>query len=182
MSHHKGHSDDSVEPVGNNPLEKIASGAVHVAAIVLQIAAVALVVNAIYRYTVGGGFPVIDEGARFSLMIVVFLGLAGTHIIGGHVKVDLLLSALPKRAKVIINGYLVPLASMFFLALLGWSGWVSTLKMYNLGTTTPSQPYITMWPLSAVIPFGCGLLFLILLLHLLRRISRAFTRDVSTQD
>lgn len=182
MSHNNGHTNDSVEPVGNNPLEKIASGAVHVAAIVLQIAAVALVVNATYRYTLGGGFPVIDEGARFSLLIVVFLGLAGTHIVGGHVKVDLLLSALPRRAKVIINGYLVPLASMLFLSLLGWSGWVSTLQMYKRGTTTPSQPYITMWPLNAVIPFGCALLFLILLLHLLRRVSRAISRNVSAQD
>ncbi len=182
MSHNNSHSDDSVETAGNNPLEKIATGAVHVAAIVLQIAAVALVVNAIYRYTVGGGFPTIDEGARFSLLIVVFLGLAGTHIVGGHVKVDLLLSALPKRLTSVINGYLVPITSILFLAMLAWSGWVSTLQMYQHGTTTPSQPYITMWPISSVIPFGCVLLILILLLHLLRRISRDLSRDVNSQD
>ncbi len=182
MSHNTGPSDDSTEPVGNNPLEKLAKAAVHVAAIILQIAAVALVVNAFYRYTVGGGFSVIDEGTRFSLLIVVFLGLAGTHIVGGHVKVDLLLSALPRRAMSLINGYLVPVASMLFLGMLGWSGWAATVQMYKQGTTTPSQPYITMWPINAVIPFGCGLLILILLLHLLRRISRALSRDVSAQD
>lgn len=182
MSHNNGHSDEPVEPVGKNPLEKLATASVHVAAIILQIAAVALVVNAIYRYTVGGGFPTIDESARFSLLIVVFLGLAGTHIVGGHVKVDLLLSTLPKRVMSIINGYLVPVGSMLFLGLLGWSGWVSTLQMYRHGTTTPSQPYITLWPISAVIPFGCALLMLILLLHLLRRISRDLSRDVNSQD
>lgn len=182
MSQPRGHSDDTVEPVGNNPLEKLATAVVHVAAVILQVAAVALVVNAIYRYTVGGGFPVIDEGARFSLLIVVFLGLAGTHIVGGHVKVDLLLAVLPKRVTSAINGYLVPLGSMLFLGLLGWSGWKSTLQMYLRGTTTPSQPYITLWPISAVIPFGCGLLILLLLLHLMPRISRDLSRDRRAQD
>lgn len=182
MSHNSGHSDDTIEPIGQNPLEKIATGAVHVAALILQIAAVALVVNAAYRYTVGGGFTLISEATRFSLLIVVFLGLAGTHIVGGHVRVDLLLSALPDRAKELIAGYLVPVASIFYLCLLGWSGWVATAQMFAQGTTTPSQPYITLWPIASVIPIGCGLLILILLLHLARRISRAKTRDLTTQD
>lgn len=182
MSHNSDHSEGSTEPIGNNPLEKIAVAGAHVAALVLQVAAVALVVNALYRYTVGGGFALISEATRFSLMIVVFLGIAGTHIAGGHVRVDLLLSALPARAKDLIAGYLVPVASIFYLALLGWSGWVATAQMFAQGTTTPSEPYITMWPIVAVVPFGCGLLILILLLHLLRRISRAVARDVSTQD
>ncbi|AXV17866.1 hypothetical protein CYG48_18925 (plasmid) [Neorhizobium sp. SOG26] len=182
MSQNNGHADGSVEPAGQNPLEKIATGAIHIAAIVLQIAAVALVVNALYRYTVGGGFPLIDEGARFSLLIVVFLGLAGTHMVGGHVKVDLLLAVLPRSLTSIINGYLVPLASIIFLGLLGWSGWKTTLQMYMRGTTTPSQPYITLWPFNAVVPFGCSLLILLLLLHLLRRVLRASFRDFKTQD
>lgn len=182
MSQQNGHSDDSIEPKGNNPLEKLATAGVHVAAIILQIAAVALVVNAIYRYTLGGGFEVISEGTRFSLMIVVFLGLAGTHIVGGHVKVDLLLATLPHRVRDLIAGYLVPVASLFYLGLLGWSGWVATVQMFERGTTTPGQPYITMWPIVAVIPAGCALLILLLLLHLMRRLSRALSRDVSAQD
>lgn len=182
MSHNPGHSDDTVQPIGRNPLEKIATAAVHAAAIILQVAAVALVVNAVYRYTVGGGFALISEATRFSLLIVVFLGLAGTHIVGGHVKVDLLLSALPHRVRNLTDGYLVPVASILYLGLLGWSGWMATSQMFAAGTTTPSQPYITLWPIVAVIPLGCGLLILILLLHLLRRIFRAKTRDLTTQD
>lgn len=171
--------DDFVHPEGSPEseerglLERIATAAVHVAALLLQIAAVALVVNAVYRYTVGGGFAVISEATRFSLLIVVFLGLAGTHIVGGHVKVELLIGALPQRLQSLLAGYLVPVVSIFYLGLLGWAGWIATAQMFKHGTTTPSPPHITLWPIALVIPLGCGLLAVILLRQMLGRLLSA---------
>jgi TRAP-type C4-dicarboxylate transport system permease small subunit len=168
MSDDHGHIADE-RALGRNPIERIAAGAVHVAAILLQLAAVALVVNAVYRYTVGGGFPIIAESSRFALLLVVFLGLAGTHVVGGHVRVELLLQALPKRLQSLLTDFLVPLVSILFLGLLGWSGWVATAQMFALGTTTPSRPAILLWPIAAVVPAGCVLLILLLVLNLVRR-------------
>jgi len=160
------------EASGRNPIERIAKAAVHVAAILLQLAAVALVVNAVYRYTLGGGFLIIAEGTRFALLLVVFLGLAGTHAVDGHVRVELLLQALPARLRGFLLDFLIPLASIFFLVLLAWSGWVATEQMFAQGTTTPTRPAILLWPIAAVVPAGCALLILLLLLNLFRRIRQ----------
>jgi TRAP-type C4-dicarboxylate transport system permease small subunit len=102
-------------------------------------------------------------------ILVVFLGLAGTHVVGGHVRVELLLQALPKRLQSLLTDFLVPLVSILFLGLLGWSGWVATAQMFALGTTTPSRPAILLWPIAAVVPAGCVLLILLLVLNLVRR-------------
>lgn len=149
---------------------RIATAGVHIGAILLQITAVLLVVNALYRYTIGGGFPIITEITRFALLYIVFLALAGTHLIGGHVRVELALMNLPARLRSLIEGYLVPLGSIFYLSLLGWAGWVTARNMFFLGTTTPSRPAILLWPVVGVIPLGCGLLIVLLLLQLYRRV------------
>jgi TRAP-type C4-dicarboxylate transport system permease small subunit len=179
---HTSHDTEEDTPTGRNPLERIAKLGVHVAAIILQVAAVGLVVNALYRYTIGGGFALITEASRFSLLIVVFLGLAGTHIVGGHVRVELFLSAIPARLRALLVNYIVPVVSIFYLSVLGWSGWTATAQMFANGTTTPSRPYILMWPIASVIPLGCGLLILILLLHLVRHVFRLKSDPAATQD
>lgn len=161
------------DPKERDLLGVIAKAGVHLGAVLLQIAAVALVINAIYRYTVGGGFLVLAEGSRFVLLVVVFLGLAGTHLAGGHVRVEILMTALPTRVRKLLEHYLIPLASILFLSLIIWSGWVATMQMFDHGTTTPTRPAILMWPIAAVVPLGAGLLVLVLIAQFIRRIVRS---------
>lgn len=171
MKEHDIESGNVPETKEQGFLASISNAAVHVGAVLLQITAVALVINALYRYTIGGGFMILSEGSRFVLLVVVFLGLAGTHLSGGHVKVEILMSALPHRIRSVLEGYLVPVVSIVFLALIIWSGWVATMQMYAHGTTTPTRPAILLWPLAAVVPLGAGLLVLVLLGQLLRRLT-----------
>lgn len=175
---HDKSQDKKVDPQ-RSPLERVATGAAHVGAVLLQIAAVALVVNAIYRYTVGGGFLIISEATRFTFLLVVFLGLAGTHLAGGHVRVEILLSALPKRVQTPLLGYIVPVVSIFFLSLLAWSGWVATEQMYAYGTTTPTRPAILLWPIAAVVPAGSALLIVLLIIDFVRQL---FVRGKTAND
>ncbi|MDP2780073.1 TRAP transporter small permease [Devosia sp.] len=165
-------SDDEAQQAPATGVEKLAVAGVHLAAIILQVAAVALVVNAVYRYTVGGGFGVITEVTRFALLVVVFLGLAGTHLVSGHVQVEIALASLPQRFRDMLEGYVIPVMSGLYLAFLGWAGWVATVQMFQSGTTTPSRPAILMWPFAAVVPLGCGLLIVILLVQVFRRVTR----------
>jgi len=179
---HSADTSETGEQAQSSVIEKVAGFAVHVAAGVLQIAAVGLVVNALYRYTVGGGFPVINEATRFALLVIVFLGLAGTHIAGGHVRVEILLSNLPIWQRRALEGFLVPIVSIFYLTLLGWAGWQATAQMFSHGTTTPTRPFIVLWPFVAVIPIGCGLLILVLVFYLLRRLAGATPGDESRSN
>ncbi len=182
MSHSTNAPENPADAAPSGPVEKVAGFAVHVAAIVLQVAAVALVINALYRYTLGGGFPVITEVTRFALLIIVFLGLAGTHVVGGHVRVEILLTNLPAWLRRTFEGYLVPVVSIFYLSLLGWAGWLATVQMFNHGTTTPTRPFIVLWPFASVIPIGCALLIIVLIVHLLRRIFGATARGAGRPD
>lgn len=147
-----------------------ATGLAHIGAILLQVAAVGIVVNAVYRYSLGGGFPLITETTRFVLLVVVFLGLAGTHLVGGHVQVELLLTKAGPRLREVIDGYLVPVVSLFFLGLVFYAGGESALNMFHYGTTTPSRPAVLLWPFMAVVPLGSALLMLVLVAGLIRRV------------
>ncbi len=152
------------------PLRWVSGVFLHIAAILLQLVAVGIVVNAVYRYSLGGGFPLITETTRFVLMVVVFLGLAGTHLAGGHVRVELLVTRLKGRIRGLLEGYLVPLSSLLFLGLIFYAGGQTTQNMFQYGTTTPSRPAVLLWPFMAVVPLGTGLLMVLLLIGLVRRI------------
>lgn len=149
--------------------------ATHLAAILLQVAALAIVVNAVYRYTIGGGFAIVSELGRFTLMWMVFLALAGTHLAGGHVRVELLVSRLGPRAGAILTNWVVPLASLGFLGLILRASWHATLTMVARGTQLPSNPPLPMWPLMAVVPFGTTLLMVVIVSGLLRRLTASRT-------
>lgn len=169
---------DDVPPV----LRGMAHVFVHVGALLLQLAAAGIVINAVYRYTLGGGFPLITETTRFVLMVVVFLGLAGTHLAGGHVQVELLKTRAGPRLSRAMNGFLVPVVSLFFLALIFYAGWTSTMSMFQYGTTAPSRPAVLLWPFMAVVPLGAGLLMLVLVTGLTRRLFGRGAQDPGTSE
>ena len=162
-------SDAKHEPARS--LRPIADAAAHVAAFLMQVTAVGVLINAIYRYALGGRFSLVSELANFSLFVVVFLGLAATHLTGGNVRVELLLSLVKDRQRAFIDAFIVPLGSLLFLGLITYAGAEMTWIMFENGTTTPSRPAILMWPIMAVMPVGCSFLILILAIQFVSRLT-----------
>ena len=131
-----------------------------VAAILLVM--LAIVVNSLDRYIFGGGIHLIIELARFVMLFIVFLGLAGTHLVAGHVSVDLLLSHLSDRTNEILRRYFVPVVTLVYVCFIFYSGLIMTYRLFAEGTVSTGTIPIPLGPMLAVMPFGCLLLIVVL--------------------
>jgi TRAP-type C4-dicarboxylate transport system permease small subunit len=67
--------------------------------------------------------PGIVELSSYMLDVFILLGLAYTQQIKGHVRVSMLTSRLPQRARIFLE-IVVTLLSLFIMALLTWQGFV----------------------------------------------------------
>jgi TRAP-type C4-dicarboxylate transport system permease small subunit len=140
----------------------IGRAGVHMAAGLLFFVMLAIVVNSADRYIFGGGIHLIIESAKFVMLFVVFLGLAGTHLVSGHVSVDLLLSHLSDRTNEILRRYFVPAATLIYLCFIFYSGWVVTWRLFADGVVSTGVIPIPLGPMLAVMPFGCLLMIVVL--------------------
>jgi TRAP-type mannitol/chloroaromatic compound transport system permease small subunit len=80
---------------------------------------------------------------------------------GAHVRTDMLWDNFSDRTKGIIDSCCFLLLFLPTMAILGWSSWDDFLHSMDINEKSNSgawQPII--WPLRAVIPFSCGMLFL----------------------
>lgn len=140
----------------------IGRAGVHVAAILLFIVMLAIVVNSIERYVFGGGIHLIIELGTFTMLFVVFLGLAGTHLVAGHVSVDLLLTRLSDHTKDFLRRYVIPVISLIYVCLLFYVGMVMTYRLVSEGTLSTGTTPFPLGIIMAVMPFGCLLLIVVL--------------------
>ncbi|HTR59801.1 MAG TPA: TRAP transporter small permease [Casimicrobiaceae bacterium] len=128
--------------------------------VIAMLAAMAAIVfaNVALRFTTGVSILWVEEVSRYLMIWLSFLGAGMVLRYGGHVGIDTLQEALPRRA-VAIRGAIVALLAAFFVfmaavgARYAWLAW---------GQTTP----VLGIPVGAVylaIPIG----FALLLAHLL---------------
>ena len=135
---------------------------VHVAAGLLVLTMLAIVVNSFDRYVFGGGIHLIIELAQFVMLFVVFLGLAGTHLVAGHVSVDLLLTHLNDRTNDILRRYFVPVATLIYICLIFYSGLSTTYHLLKDGVLSTGTIPIPLGPMLAIMPIGCLLMIAVL--------------------
>jgi len=135
---------------------------VHLAAGLLALAMLAIVVNSLDRYIFGGGIHLIIELAKFVMLFIVFLGLAGTHLVAGHVSVDLLLSQLSDRTNEFLRRYFVPVVTLVYVCFIFYSGYIMTYRLFADGTVSTGTIPVPLGPMLAVMPFGCLLLIVVL--------------------
>lgn len=148
---------------GNGLIGKLAQFAMHIAAGLLFITMLAIVVNAGIRYTVGGGVHMILELSGFIFMWLIFLGLAGTYLVGGHVTVEALLSQVSPRARSVMEGLIVPVVAGGYTLVIGIAGATVTHQLFAEGTLTDGVIPLLLWPVMIIMPIGCALLLLALL-------------------
>ncbi len=63
------------------------------------------------------------ELSSYLLAMFVLLGVAYTQQVKGHVRVTMLTSRLPRRARLVVEMFTTSL-SIFIIAILAWQGWV----------------------------------------------------------
>jgi TRAP-type C4-dicarboxylate transport system permease small subunit len=111
----------------------------------------------------------VDELASFIQVLVVFAGLAYTFRSGGHVRVDLVTSVLPRPVRAWLRVLTLALG-VAFLAVVIWVTTLSGLTAYRFGRVSAVMLY-PLWLPMLVIPAGLGLMAVAMLAALVRQIG-----------
>jgi TRAP-type C4-dicarboxylate transport system permease small subunit len=98
------------------------------------------------------------------MSFLVFMGLAYTERLGGHIRMELFITQLRGRALAVFElcGVLVGLGIVGVLTVYSWE---HAMRAYTLGDSTIDAE-IPLWPSKMIIPLSLGLLFIRLLVSL----------------
>lgn len=101
----------------------------------------------------------LEMTAYWWMPMITLLAFAFTEKGQEHIKVTILLDALPLRMRQLVEGTFGLLATALLL-ILAWYSLHEALYAASIGKTTPSRPPVTVWPFYFVAVGGVGLLAL----------------------
>ena len=139
--------------------------------------AVAITLDVGLRYFKAGSVGWVVEVSEYDLFVITMLGAPWVLRHSGHVRVDLVIVALPRRARRIgeLLAEFVGLAVSLCLLVFGFMG---ALEAFQSGAKIFKTLTLDEWWLLALVPF-CGLL---LAVECLRRIYRLLRGDDLASD
>lgn len=109
------------------------------------------------------------ELSSYMLAVFILSGLAFTHQVKGHVRVEMLVHRLPPRLQALMEA-VTTLLSLFIIIIVAWQGFV-----LGLGEKAVSDMLrIPQWPFKLLVCLGGTTLALELLLDLGGSLKRAF--------
>lgn len=133
-----------------------------------------LVVTQIMARTLRTALPGIVESLELLVVAVVFLGLAYTQSINGHIRIDIISNQLPVKWRKVLEGLLLALALGTFGIMTYVSG-EAAYEAWVLGDYREGLIEYPLWPSKILIPIGVGLLSLRLLFQLIALFPRRST-------
>jgi len=152
-----------------NLLNKIIKGLLSLLGFLL-IAVIGLSVwNVISRYVFSESVLWADEVSTFSVIIFTYLGLIVSAWRGVDIRMDILLSILPKKLLWIIQ----ICQQVIIISLCAWVSYLSfsyVQRIYRLGMTSTAAE-LPLWIIHGMLPLGFLLVSLIALLRLGRLIT-----------
>ena len=111
------------------------------------------------------------EIVQLTMAGVVFLGIAFTQKVGGHVRMEFVVNALKGRLRLIVESFTLLLA-LFIFAMITVYSLQDTLYCLSIGDNTPLL-YWPTWPSKLCIPVGSFFLCLRLVLQIIQHLSQA---------
>jgi TRAP-type mannitol/chloroaromatic compound transport system permease small subunit len=102
------------------------------------------------------------------MLSCAMLSFAHTQKMGAHITVDFVSGRLPPLARGIILNVVGPLMGLFFCGCIVWMSWNNAMFSFSSGETTVLNTHVAAWPMKVVVPFGAGLMCLVLLVQMLR--------------
>jgi len=104
-------------------------------------------------------FPItgVPEIVKVSIVAIVWLQIPHTLRIGGHLRSDIVLRALPGRGRAIANLFSYALGALIF-GLLVFSGWDTMIMAWELGEFEGELPVrVPTYPLRSIVLLGAAL-------------------------
>jgi TRAP-type C4-dicarboxylate transport system permease small subunit len=133
-----------------------------------------LVITQIIARALRTALPGIVESLELLLVAVVFLGLAYTQSVNGHIRIDIISNQLPVKWRKVLEGLLLVLALGTFGIMTYVSG-ETAYEAWVFGDYRSGLIEYPMWPSKILIPIGVGLLSLRLLVQLIGLFARRST-------
>ncbi|MFC2013788.1 TRAP transporter small permease subunit [Chloroflexota bacterium] len=104
------------------------------------------------------------EVNEYGLLFFTLLSSAWVLRKNGHVRIDLILAFFSPKNQALVNAITFIIAATVFF-IIGFYGIQTTLRVFQLGFYEDSILSPPKWVLLTVIPFGCFLLFIELLIQ-----------------
>jgi TRAP-type C4-dicarboxylate transport system permease small subunit len=152
-------------------LRRVERGACYVAASLVFIMIFPTTLDIFLRYIMEEPLPAIFQLTEFMMVGVVYLGISYVQSMKEHIKIEMATSWLPQWGQDLLDifGYLVGLLlfaiMMWQSGRLAWEAWVT--QDYTMGII-----HFPLWPAKSIIPIGCGLLCIRLLLDIFLDIQK----------
>ena len=134
----------------------------HVASVVLFLMMVLTILDVVLRKLLSKSILGTVEVTEFMLVFVIFLTLALTQIMNGHVKVDLVMSRFGERAQGIVD-MITQLICFILTVVITWSTLIYSEKM-RLSHEVSQDLWLPVFPVIYVVALGFALLALTLLI------------------
>ena len=119
----------------------------------------------------------VPEIVKVSVVAIVWLQMAHTLKIGGHLRSEVVLGRLSRRSRSVLNLIAYVLGAITF-GLLVFSGWNTMIMAWELGEFEGEAPVrVPTYPLRSIVLLGAGLTSLQFLLMAAEVIGGMFTRS-----
>lgn len=142
----------------------LAFGSQAVGAVTALVMIGSLLLGVFYRYVLGDALVWSDEVAALAFTWTVFLFASALVRSGGHVRVTLLVNALPPLLGEFVERGIMVLIIGFGLVMF-WNGW--NFAEFTAGQVSPAIRY-PVWMKNAAVPVGGALISIHALILLIR--------------
>lgn len=124
-----------------------------------------ITMDVILRFAFNAPTKFATETSEYLLIVAVSMGLAYTLRERAHIRIDFVVSRLPKQAA----NWLQPITSflaLIFTSVLLWLSWRQFLTSFTLKTTSRTGMDVVLWPTQLFIPLGLLVISLLLILNI----------------
>lgn len=123
------------------------------------------------RYLFNRPLPGHLELTQLFIAPAVFLALSYVQEYRGHVGMDLLVERLSRRARAVVDVFVLLVALATFVVIT-WFSWTSAWMSWEMGDVTPTA-YLPTWWSKMAVPVGSALLCVRLVLQLVESLRVA---------
>lgn len=142
-------------------------GCVFLLAMMLHIA-----VDVIARFAFNASIVgTLETVSFYHIVIAVFLPLAYVERRGEHIRVDLFVQKMPRRAQLALY-VLACLIGIAFFGALTWQSGVDAVRSTERGETIMSNFLFYIWPSRWALPIGFGAIVLAIVNNMLKALAR----------
>ncbi len=130
------------------------------AGLAIAFSALFVIYEVIMRYLLKRPTTWVNDISEILLVYCTFLGTAWVLRMGGHIKIDILITPMKRRGQVIM-GIIQDILSLFFCLIFTWISWESFWDSLMTQERTAGGLFsVPLWPVYIVIPLGAFLLCL----------------------